>query len=656
MSQNEKLIATLQREGSLRFKVNEENAKFVIDQLDQTKITKVNEVSCLHTGDQPRVDNTCVRIYPTGHMAFYNPVGRRFLSADPDGHPLNESEWLQDENSGEWKLHHVRMQLDNRQWIGIHPRAKTFNTPIDIKGQSGWENISLDDLRHKAAEAWRVPFSEVKYFYKDENLVDKGDGKYDVSLTKDGLYALVEGGFEKTVFISFMCSVNWEKLDLIPVVELFQSTLPGSGGATFEFIWGLYDDQNRDDDLGTIRYRGLPTYPSKEAFYIFSAFFIPGGMAKDKIFNTFTNPDRSHEITWTPQPNPPLRYFNKKYKITLTVQGGYLFKVTDWEDSVPIPYTNPAIGGKPNCQREIRVDTNFFEMINGEQVREIPFAWEWKILPQEPTKTSKAKAPFTWKWFFNGFPPEVDPVKAIYTLPFYPEGDAEIEESSLQPMVLDQMFYYMEMSPGMKKKLEKTEKVLVHTLDSVIAGCIDCTQEREYTVLYSDPEFAQKNACLLWSYGAQKNELKNLTKVSFLPEGENVVEAYKEKYGLIFKWIPFMYHQDREACESMLKALSGALLTGGLMFLAAPKPLEGLFNHYKLETLYNDPVVNMPYYRQHLKMCPENIVNPDLTVFLLEKIDKPKTQVVEEKKIPSQQVEIPMAPLRSFKREDKDVN
>ena len=117
-----------------------------------------------------------------------------------------------------------------------------------------------------------------------------------------------------------------------------------------------------------------------------------------------------------------------------------------------------------------------------------------------------------------------------------------------------------------------------------------------------------------------------------------------------------MYHQDREACESMLKALSGALLTGGLMFLAAPKPLQGLFNHYKLETLYNDPVVNMPYYRQHLKMCPENMVNPDLTVFLLEKMDKPKTEVVEEKKMPSQQVEIPMAPLRSFKREDNDVN
>ena len=96
MSDNKKFIEALSREGSLRFKVNEENAKFVIDRLDQLKTTKVNEVSCLHTGDQPQVENTCIRIYPTGHMAFYNPAGKRFLTTDPGGHPLNESEWLQE--------------------------------------------------------------------------------------------------------------------------------------------------------------------------------------------------------------------------------------------------------------------------------------------------------------------------------------------------------------------------------------------------------------------------------------------------------------------------------------------------------------------------------------------------------------------------------
>ena len=80
-----------------------------------------------------------------------------------------------------------------------------------------------------------------------------------------------------------------------------------------------------------------------------------------------------------------------------------------------------------------------------------------------------------------------------------------------------------------------------------------------------------------------------------------------------------MYHQDREACESMLVALSEALLPGGFMFLIGPRQLQGLFDHYKLDALYNDPVYNMPFFRQHLKMCPENQVNPDLVVYLAQK-------------------------------------
>ena len=80
-----------------------------------------------------------------------------------------------------------------------------------------------------------------------------------------------------------------------------------------------------------------------------------------------------------------------------------------------------------------------------------------------------------------------------------------------------------------------------------------------------------------------------------------------------------MYHQDREACESMLNALSDALEPEGFLFLVGPRQLQGLFDHYKLDALYNDPVFNMPFFRQHLKMCPENQVNPDLVVFLAQK-------------------------------------
>ena len=533
------------------------------------------------------------------------------------------------------------MQLDCKQWVGIKPRAKTFTTQIDISPHEGWESMTLDDLREKAAEAWRVPTSEVKYFYDDNHMVHQGDGKYDIRLTKDGLYALHDGNFDKSIFISFMFQVNWAKLDLIPVVELFQSTLPGTGGAVFEFIWGIYNDQSREEELPPLRYRGLPTYPSKEAFNIFSAFFEPKGPDGKNIKTVFMDPQTSNEITWTPQKHPPVRYFSQQQQVAITAQDGYLYKVTVFDDPIAFPFTNCVGIRRPPIEREVRVGNQSFTLLEGELGREIFFEPSGGLRPQTyPTKLAE-KYPFTWKWFFNGEPPRVDPIKSLYTVPFYPEGQADIDESSIQPMVLDQIFHYMEMAPAMPAKLEKMNSVLIHTFDTVLAGCIDSSKDRVYTVLFSDPEFAQKNAQLLWNYAASKDQLSNLEKVSFLLEAEHIRDAYSEKYDLIFKWIPFMYHQDREACESMLTALSEALLPGGFMFLVAPRQLQGLFDHYKLETLYNDPVYNMPFFRQHLKMCPENQVNPDLVVYLTQKkgeqekkADPPATQDTFDGTIP----------------------
>jgi hypothetical protein len=231
----EKLINALTGEGSLTFASNLEFAIELEKKIPELKSQKHEGSTLWFEGESANIANTRVIVNSTGHIIFFNEEGRRFLSTDPEGHPLHEALWTHDE-SGETQLAQARMQLDNRQWVGIKPRAKTFQTQIDISSHEGWEKMSLDALREKAAEAWRVPFSEIKYFYKDEHMVHQGDGKYNIQLTKDALYALHEGSFDKSLFISFMFQVNWAKLDLIPVVELFQSTLPGTGGAVFEFI------------------------------------------------------------------------------------------------------------------------------------------------------------------------------------------------------------------------------------------------------------------------------------------------------------------------------------------------------------------------------------------------------------------------------------
>ncbi len=164
-----KIRAALSRPGSFSFDGNAASAKSISDNFAQHNVTKLDGATFVHDGDAPSVANTRVKVYPTGHMAFYNAEGRRFLGTDPGGHPLHEAKWSKDPSTGETCLEKARMQLDSLQWVGIQPRSRTFQSQIDIKGQPGWEEMTLEFLREKAAEVWRVPVSEVNYFYNQKN-------------------------------------------------------------------------------------------------------------------------------------------------------------------------------------------------------------------------------------------------------------------------------------------------------------------------------------------------------------------------------------------------------------------------------------------------------------------------------------------------------
>jgi len=643
-SDEKNVLSALTRPGSVCFKSNEAVVEAIKGQIPILNKIKENGSTYWCIQDQPRIHSTKIKVYPSGHMAFYNQDGRRFLSTDPEGNPLNECEWTKDEKTGKEKLAFVRMQIDCQLWFGIQPEAKTFTEMLDMKGQEGWEMMSREDLQTKAAAAWDLPLAEVKHFYKTENIIALDAGKYEVRLAKDGLYALLDGTFEDKAFVSYMPSLNWTQLDIIPVVELYQSTLPGCGAAAFELLWGLYEDQSRDEKLPPLRFRGIPTFPSQQAFNIFSAYLIPKAPKGEEMMDVFMNFHRSHEIEWSPRPDPPLRYFSKEHSVCLTIQDKFLYKATALNDTAATPYINMAVpslqqqsdavdkkerykeeGWRPyaSVRRQLHVGEKSIQLVDDGQItRDIPMQPLWKITPQKGPMPKLPSFPFTWKHFFGDSPPEVDPVQAILTVPLYPEGATEIEEPSVQPMAVDQIIYYMEDYQDIQAKLKATNTVLIHTFDTVISGCIDCTQEREVTVLYSSPEWAQKNALLLWEHGASKNQLEHLRKVSFLSEEENIEEAYQKKYDMIYKWIPFFYYQDRNACDGMLKAVVDALNPGGLLFLVGPKKIRGMFDHFSLKSIFHDPIADMPYFKQHLRMYPETLINPDVEVFFLEKENK----------------------------------
>ncbi len=94
-----------------------------------------------------------------------------------------------------------------------------------------------------------------------------------------------------------------------------------------------------------------------------------------------------------------------------------------------------------------------------------------------------------------------------------------------------------------------------------------------------------------------------------------------------------------------------------------PKPIRGLFDHYGLDCLYDDLMMNMPFYRQHLKMCPENLIHQDIAVFLTlkrgaeDEKDAPATEVSAPSPQPEPEPQAdpgpePNIPLRGFNRDE----
>ena len=164
-----------------------------------------------------------------------------------------------------------------------------------------------------AAQALRVSLEEVRFFYRDEDLLIGPTGRATIRQRKDAFYVLQDGDFEQARFMSCMGAMNWSSIDFLPVVELFKSLLPGTGSAVFELIRGLYDDQNQGNPIPRpFQYRGIPTYPSEAAFRLFSSFFTPQAPAGSNPFTLFMNPEQSNQVIWLPAATPPIRYFDQR--------------------------------------------------------------------------------------------------------------------------------------------------------------------------------------------------------------------------------------------------------------------------------------------------------------------------------------------------------
>ena len=552
-----------------------------------------------------------------GHFIFYGPDNRRFLATDPEGNPFHECEWVA-AAKGTVRLARARVRLDWGQWVGVKPEGLANCTTLDLSKKPGWERLRADDLRSMAAQAMRVSLEEVRFFYGDEDLAVDARGQATIRHKKDALSVLEAGTFERSRFMACLGTMHWARIDFLPVVELFQSLLPGTGSAVFELIRGLYDDQNQTSPL-PLRYRGIPTYPSEAAYRLFNSFFAPQLPGGGDPFPVFMDPPRSQEVTWLPIPDPPRRYFDPARHLCVTLKGSTVQKVTVADDPAGLPYVAADHQGFAPGDRTVAVLQGRLVLKDGEKRVEMPLSPTWgDIGGSLPSRAPSY--PLDWRALFAGPPPHVAPARAFSAVLLYPDDETEIEEAPTQPFVADYLQDTMEQDSNLRAHLARTERVLIHNFDAVLTTCVNLDRARDYTILYSRPDFAQKQAQALWNQLAKAGRVEWAKRIRLMSAESSRMAAYAQPYELIYVWVPFSQFDRLAQVEETARAVAGALRPGGLGFVVGPPALSQSLQANRLRLLYTEPVEALPTFRMHQSILPRARVKPDLWLVGIRKV------------------------------------
>jgi hypothetical protein len=552
----------------------------------------------------------------TGHLVFYRTDGRRFLTTDPEGNPLHECEWGADATGGAVLLR-ARLRLDWGQWIGLKPTGLVNETSFNLAGKPGWQRLTADDLRTMAAQALRVPLEDVQFFYRDGDLMIGPTGRATIRQRKDALYVLRDGDFEQASFMSCMGAMSWSAIDFLPVVELFQSLLPGTGSAVFELIRGLYDDQNERNPR-PLRYRGLPTYPSKAAFRLFSSFFTPQASGGDDPFVLFMNPERSNHVTWLPAEMPPIRYFDQRTEVCLTFQGGFLHKVTVASDSSGLSYMSPK--GRRCVPYDRSAEIAGTRVILKDRDHETTLVVPMPQGKQEPPREQLAMSPVDWRSVFAQGIPVISPADAYGAVLLYPDDESEIGECAAQPFVADYVQDLGEQDREIGAVLSQAGHVLIDNGDAVIATCIRFDRPREYTVLVRYPAFAQKQAQQLWSVCAELQRWDRLSHIRFVSSKGPHDRDAPHPYDMVYHWVPYDSGDLPARLAECIEAISRILRGGGYAFVIGPAQMGQYGVSHGLHVCWEEPVEQLPTFRMHRTILPKARLKAGLTLFYFKKV------------------------------------
>src|SRR5437773_3000536 len=540
------ITSILKRPDLLAFSENRPNADALVRQIEQYVVSPHPMGMLWHP---PAVSpGTRLRVLMTqaGHVILYGTHGHRILCVDPSGTPLHECVW--DDAGADLKLLYARLYLDWGQWVGLKPEGLVNIGSLDLSRKPGWQRLTTKDLQMMAAQALQVTPEEIAFFYDDQSMTLDAQGRVTIRHRKDALYILDDGSFAKPRFMACMGAMQWGHIDFLPVVELFQSLLPGTGSAVFELIRGLYDDQTVGEATRPLRYRGIPTYPSPQAFQLFSAYFVPEAPGGANPFPLFMDPSRSGEVIWKPRPDTPRRYLDFAQGVCVTVVGGAVQKVTKLNDPVAIPYTRQRKDGGAPGGRMVGTTPTTLQLQDGERLEEIPLHPEWGVARTDPLPERLTASVPTWRELLPEGIHRFYRKRADCAVPLYPDDETMVDEVATLPLVVEHALENRDRLAAATKGATAFKSVLIHNWDSVLAECLDLAQDRNYTVLYTRPEFAQRQAQRVWDQAAATGTLANLRRIVFLDAALHQRAAYGKSYGLIYGCVPFEQYRPRTDC------------------------------------------------------------------------------------------------------------
>ncbi len=569
--------------------------------------------------------NVACRRLATGHLVFDGPLGRRILLTDPDGHPLHECEW-QERPDGTVHLVSARWYLDWGRWVGLKPGGLVHTTTLDLTTRTGWQTLTRQDLRMMAAHAMGVTLEAVEFFYADDDLVIEPTGRATIRQRKDALYVLEDGTFAQARFMSCMSAMHWACIDYLPVVELFKSLLPGTGSAAFEFIRGLYDDQNRRRPR-PLHYRGIPAYPSEAAFGLFSNFFTPAHSGPERPFAVFMDIPRSHEVTWLPTPHPPVRYVAPHHRICLTVAHGNVRKVTMVDDTGGLPFVPPNQQGFAPCEKRVAVHDGRLWLSDHRTSREIPLEPGWGITQHSDDRTAPetgSRHEHSWEDMFPDGTPAVSPQEAYSAILLYPDDETMIGDLASQPFVADFWNDLIDQDQSLAAHVRHATHILIHGFDACI-GALPIHSPQSATVVYTHGAHAQKQAQSLWNQYARPRHQTHQPGPDgrpvyrFVSDQTGSHDAYQATYDLMYVWLPFVAYDETSTLREQAERINRGLRPNGLAWLAGPDSLPSLISGLALDVVSREQVSTLQPFRLHKSILPRATLHPRLHTWILKK-------------------------------------